>query len=104
MVRKAVIRRIARERMEILFEKAIKIHEKEPELAMRYVQIARRIGMKARVRIPRKYRRLVCRGCKQFVYPGCTLRVRVKPGGQPHITYTCLRCGHITRIPIKKTD
>lgn len=102
MVRKASVKRIAKERMMILFERAIEIHEKEPELAIRYVQIARRICMKMRVRLPREYRRLLCRGCKQFVHPGCTLRVRVKSKGQPHITYTCLRCGHITRIPIKK--
>ena len=97
-----VIRRIARERMEILFNKAITVHETDPRLAQRYVELARRIGMKVRVRIPRKYKRLLCRKCKRFIHPGCTLRVRVKPGGQPHIAFTCLRCGHITRIPIKK--
>lgn len=96
------IRRIAKERMEILLEKAIQIHEKEPKLAQRYVELARRIGMKARVRIPRKYRRLICRSCKQFIHPGCTLRVRVKSGGVKHITFTCLRCGQIVRVPIEK--
>ncbi len=95
-------RRIAKERMEILFEKAIQIHEKEPKLAQRYVELARRIGMKTRVRIPRKYRRLVCRGCKQFIHPGCTLRVRVKSGGVKHIAFTCLRCGQIVRVPVEK--
>ncbi len=90
------------ERIEILFEKAIQIHEEDSKLAQRYVELARRIGMKARVRIPRKYRRFICRGCKQFIHPGCTLRVRVKSGGVKHITFTCLKCGHIVRVPIEK--
>ncbi|MEM3546076.1 MAG: ribonuclease P [Candidatus Bathyarchaeia archaeon] len=96
------MRQIARERMEILLEKAIQIHEIKPQLAQRYVELARRIGMKTRVKIPREYRRLICRGCKQFIHPGCTLRVRVKHGGVRHITYTCLRCGRIVRVPIEK--
>ncbi len=96
------IKQIARERMEILFERAIQIHEEDPKLAQRYVELARRIGMKTRVRIPRKYRRLVCRGCKQFIHPGCTLRVRVKSGGVKHIAFTCLRCGRIVRVPVEK--
>ena len=57
--------------------------------------------MKARVRLPPEYKRLVCKRCKRFIVPGLTCRVRLQPRREPHIAITCLRCGGIYRIPIK---
>jgi len=95
------IRAIALRRMRRLFELALQVVREEPELADRYVELARRIAMKARVRLPPEYKRLVCKRCKRFIVPGLTCRVRLQPRREPHIAITCLRCGGIYRIPIK---
>ncbi len=92
---------IALRRIRRLFELALKVVREEPDLADRYAELARRIAMKARVRIPPEYKRLICKHCKRFIVPGLTCRVRLQPRREPHIAITCLRCGGIYRIPIK---
>ncbi|RLI13583.1 ribonuclease P [Candidatus Bathyarchaeota archaeon] len=94
-------RAIALRRIRRLFELALQVVHDEPELADRYVEIARRIAMRARVKLPREYKRLVCKRCKRFIVPGLTCRVRLQPRREPHVVITCLRCGGIYRIPIK---
>ena len=94
-------RQIALQRIRTLFELAKANVRREPELAQRYVQVARRIAMRTRVRLPTEYRRLVCRGCKSFIYPGVNCRVRVQRRREPHVAITCLVCGKTSRIPLR---
>lgn len=77
------------------------IHE-DPTLAQRYVNIARKVAMAARVRLPREYRRQVCRYCKSFILPGVNCRVRIKQRREPHVVITCLNCGRQMRMPLGK--
>ncbi|HKZ94205.1 MAG TPA: ribonuclease P [Candidatus Bathyarchaeia archaeon] len=97
-------RHIALQRIRTLFELAKENIRKEPELAQRYAQIARRIAMRTRVRLPVEYRRLVCRHCKSFIYPGVNSRVRVHPRREPHVAVTCLVCGKTTRVPSRSRE
>ena len=92
---------IALRRIRRLFELALQVVKTEPELADRYAEIARRIAMRARVKIPPEYKRLICKRCKRLIVPGLTCRVRLQPRREPHIAITCLRCGGVYRIPIK---
>ena len=92
---------IALRRIRRLFQLALKVVKEEPDLADRYAELARRIAMRARVKIPPEYKRLICKRCKRFIVPGLTCRVRLQPRREPHIAITCLRCGGIYRIPIK---
>jgi len=94
-------KRIAMERIHILFRLAKEAIREEPRLAQRYAEIARRIAMRAKVRLPVEYRRLICRHCKRFIYPGVNCRVRIKQRREPHVVITCLSCGGHTRIPLK---
>lgn len=94
-------RQIALERIHTLFERAKKKIREEPELAQRYAQIARRIAMKTRVKLPLEYRRLICRHCKSFIYPNVNCRVRTQHHREPHTVITCLECGKHTRIMLK---
>ena len=74
-------------------------------LADRYVEIARRISMKARVRIPPYLKLFICRGCKRILIPGKTARFRIKQkGGRKMIVISCLRCGHIYRKIIESRE
>lgn len=95
-------RGIALERIHILFKQAIEIFEREPELAQRYVELARKIGMRYKVRLPVEYRWMVCKHCKSFLLPGKTSRTRIQQRREPHVVITCLSCGGYNRILLKK--
>jgi len=94
-------KRIARERIQILFKLAREIIRKDPALAQKYVQTARKIAMAARLKLPREYRRQVCRKCKSFILPGVNCRVRTQSRREPHVVITCLECGKHMRIPLR---
>jgi len=92
--------KIARERIEILFDLSREMVLKgEYELSKRYISLARRISMKYNVRIPKKLKRMFCKKCHVFLYPGITSKVRVNRG---KVTITCLLCGNIKRYPFIK--
>ena len=96
------VRKIASERINILFKQATDIHEVEPTLAQRYVELARKIGMRSKVRLPPEYRWMVCKHCKGFLLPGKTSRTRIQQRREPHIVITCLHCGGYNRIPLTR--
>jgi len=94
------VRAIARERIHTLFTLAERTFHEDPAVAQRYVNIARRIAMAAKLRLPKQYRRQVCRHCKNFILPGVNCRVRTRQRREPHLVITCFNCGHNTRIPL----
>lgn len=92
-------RRIARERMEVLFGLA----EKEAlgghaARARRYVELARRLGMRYNVRMPPEFKRRFCKECLAYLVPSVNARVRV---GRGRVVVTCLSCGAIQRLPFR---
>lgn len=97
-------KRIAMQRIQTLFRLAKETFREDPSLAQRYVDIARKIAMSARTRLPKEYRRQVCKHCKSFILPGVNCRVRVKQQREPHLTITCLNCGKQTRIPLREKE
>lgn len=84
---------IAKERIDILF-KQVKL---EPEMANRYVELARKIAMKARISIPSKYKRMFCKYCNTYFQKG-NYKIRLKKGTKH---YWCLTCKRLTRVPYK---
>jgi len=97
---------IALERVDILFDRALRIHHEDPDLSNRYVDLARRICMVARLRLPSRWRALVCRDCKKLIVPSvnCHVRVQSRPGKGSRVVKTCLNCGHITRYNLRKSS
>jgi ribonuclease P protein subunit RPR2 len=94
--------RIARERVSDLFGLAEReARGPHPELADRYVALARRIGMRYNVRLRREYRELYCRSCSTFWVEGRTVRTRLRSGSRVR---TCLRCGYQRRTPSAKVS
>ena len=98
---RVAVNTIARERIEILLEQAKEKAVKEPKLAGRYVELARKISMRTKVRIPAGEKRYICRSCGQPLVPGRNARVRVLRGN-PRIVITCLSCGAFRRYPFTK--
>ncbi|MEM2908023.1 MAG: hypothetical protein QXP65_02325 [Candidatus Hadarchaeales archaeon] len=93
---------IAAERIDRLFELAERVFRERPALADRYVQLAWRLATRYNLRMPAHLRRKFCRKCLSFLKPGVSCRVRTRPRPSPSIVITCLRCGHRTRVPVKR--
>ena len=88
---------IASERIDILFNLA----EGEAlahnfRRANRYVELARKIGMRYNVRVPKRYRRRYCRHCHSYLLPSINCRFRVRG---KKIVVSCENCGGTMRMP-----
>ena len=88
-------RKIALERVNILFNEAKKAFREEPDLSDRYVNLARKIAMKYKIKLPSKLKRRFCKKCHRYLVPGINLRVRTKKG---NIVYCCLNCNNVARF------
>lgn len=95
-------RHIAKQRIQVLFQQAEEVRRENPQLASRYVAVARKIAMAAKVRLKPEYKRRICRNCNTLLVPGENCRVRVKQRREPHVVVTCLACGHQTRVLLRK--
>jgi len=92
-------KKIARERIDILFKMAERMAEiGEEALADRYVALILEISKKYRIRLPTSIKRRICKKCRCFIVPGRNARVRVKKG---RVIIYCQKCGRIKRIPFK---
>jgi len=92
-------RDIARERIDILLAQAESVFGNNPELSKRYVELARRIGMKAGVRLTREQKSRICKRCGSFLVPGVNCRVRTRSEFGTIVLITCLECGAKKRYP-----
>ena len=92
-------KRIAEERIRKLFELAQKEFSKHHERSHRYVQLARKIAMKTRYRLPSNLKRKFCRHCYKFLQPGINARVRTK---NHKVVYYCLSCKKHMRFQLSK--
>jgi RNase P subunit RPR2 len=93
------VKEIAGERIRILLELAKRTFPKDRNLSKRYVDLARQIGMKAGVRIPREERLFICKGCGNLLVPGVNSRVRTRSDLGTMVLVTCLDCGTKKRYP-----
>jgi ribonuclease P protein subunit RPR2 len=94
-------KKVALERVKTLFQLAHANMHDRPDLAQRYVDIARKVSMRTRLHLPPEYRAQICKHCKKFILPGTNSRVRIQTRREPHVVVTCLHCGGKTRIPLK---
>ena len=92
-------RRIALDRIARLMEFAKRHAVERPELAREAGKLVLRIARKARVRIPIRYKRFICRKCgTPFYIPG-SFTVRVRDRRSTHVVIRCNYCGYVKRIP-----
>ena len=86
---------IAKERIKILFALA---EDAKQELSNRYVELARKISMKYKIRIPSQLKKKYCKHCFEYLRPGENCRVRTRAG---KLIYYCSKCGKYMRFPVK---
>jgi len=90
--------KIAKERINRLFELAEKELKKYPERSRRYVELARKIGLRYNIRLSKERKRSFCKKCNTLLYIGKTAKLLDKklPGLK---VIKCLNCGEIKKIP-----
>ncbi len=90
---------IARERIAGLLEMAEKqALAGDMELADRYAQLARKIGMRHSLRMPVGFNLRFCRRCLRYLVPGKNARFRTSAR---KISRQCLGCGGVYRMPLR---
>ncbi len=89
---------IAKERIDILLDLAEKELKKHPKRTKRYVELARKIGMRYNVRLTKEQKKKFCKKCNIILKPGVTSEQRTKQG---KLIVKCKECGEIYRYPYK---
>jgi len=84
---------IAKERIATLFKEA---ESADQGYSDRYVEIARRIAMKYKIKIPIELKRRFCKNCQTYLRPGVNCRVRTRKG---RLIYYCKKCKNYSRYP-----
>jgi ribonuclease P protein subunit RPR2 len=92
-------KRIASERIEILFDEAEIAFKEDPKLSDKYVQKARTLSMRYKVKMPRQLRRKFCHHCYSYLVPGKNLRIRTRDS---KVIYYCLNCKKYMRFVMGK--
>ena len=110
-LRKKDIEKIAEKRIDQLFEFAELIftdkkfqnltESDKQKYANNYVDIARKISMKAQKPLISKYKKYFCKHCYSYIRPGISTRVRTKSDNL--VTY-CNNCKKFMKIDIKKKN
>ena len=89
-------KQIAIRRIEILFNNALSNAKNNLELAERQAEIAKKISLKFKIKMPFEVRSSFCKNCKKFIAPGIASKIRL--GSKPKsIRITCTYCNHTYR-------
>ena len=91
-------RKFALSEISSILDKAKEVFDAKPDLADKYAKKARRVALKYKLKLPLKFKRMICKNCYGFLVPGKNLRVRTRKG---HIVYYCLNCKKIMRVGYK---
>ncbi|MFP4115949.1 MAG: ribonuclease P protein component 4 [Candidatus Aenigmatarchaeota archaeon] len=89
---------IARERIGILFQEAGEAFPKHKDRADRYVELARKIAMRYRVKIPKELKKKICESCYSYIKPGVNCETEVD-SEEKTVKWRCEECGHVKRYP-----
>ncbi len=92
------MRKTALERIRHLFKEAEQAFKEDPKRADRYVDMARKISMKANLKIPSYLQKRFCKHCYRFLTPGVNCRIRTK---EKKLVYYCRNCKKYMRFLLK---
>ncbi|MCL5433432.1 MAG: ribonuclease P [Candidatus Marsarchaeota archaeon] len=94
---KNIIKQIAAERIEILFNEAQKMHYKNSELSKKYIKNMKMISSHYKVKIPKDIKKNICRKCNNILIPGYNSSIRIA-SSKGYIIKKCLSCGNELHI------
>ena len=96
---KKLIKKEALEGIKVLFNEAKIQFSKNPGLSNRYVKLARKLGMKHNIRMPRELKRKFCKHCYSYLVPNKNCRVRIH---KSRVIYYCSKCKKFMRFVLRK--
>jgi len=94
-------KKIAREHLKELFQLADEQFSTDQARAQRYIQLARTIQMKYKIRMPTELKRKYCKHCHHYIRSGTNGRIRIR---EKTLIIYCEHCKKYTRIPFKKNN
>src|SRR5438132_14014829 len=71
----------------------------DEKLSRRYVDLARKISSRTKVRIPRESKMCLCKGCGLALVPGHNAKIRLH-AHTTGIVISCLSCGAVKMYPV----
>lgn len=89
-------KKIAKDRIIVLFDEASTNFKDHPSRSHRYVELARAMSMKHKVPIPKLLKRKMCKKCLHYLQSGVNATIRYK---KDRVIITCKNCGYIARYP-----
>lgn len=92
---KTAVKKEALEKIKILFLEAELQFKKNPSLSNRYVDLARKIAMRFKIRMPRELKRKFCKHCYSYLIPDKNCRVRIH---KSRVIYFCFNCKKFMRF------
>lgn len=96
--KKALVKKIALERINVLFDNAEK--RAGSDLSVKYVKTLRRMSAHYKVSIPKKMKDRICTHCNLVLVPGQNAKVRIA-SSHKYIVYICDKCGNEKHIYYK---
>ena len=89
-------KQIATRRIEILFNNALSNAKNNPRLAEKQAEIAKKISMKFKIKMPFEVSSSFFKKCNKLIPPG--VRSKIRLGSKPKsIRITCSYCNHTYR-------
>jgi len=93
-------REIAKERIQILFDLARKSLETHPNRSRRYIELARKIGLRYNIRLAKEQKKSFCKKCNTMLIAGKTATIRLD-SNHGILTIKCQNCKNIYRHAYK---
>lgn len=99
---RGVIRKIAAERIEILYAASVKAFPKDPALAKSYIKLLLEIGRHYKVRVPSETAAKICKKCSLPLISGVNTQTRII-AKEKRIIYRCSACQNTNSLAFKSS-
>jgi|BEDMetMinimDraft_1075159.scaffolds.fasta_scaffold02898_2 ribonuclease P protein subunit RPR2 len=103
MLRKKRQKDLARQRIKMLFDLAIKNYKYDREFSSNCIRIAYKIKKKFNIRLPKNLRSLYCKKCYNLLIPPDGVKIRIHGKGKKiKIVKICNVCNRIIREELER--
>lgn len=93
------VKKVVKDRILRLLELAEKNVKTHKDRSVRYVQLAVRLSMRHKVRIPKEFKRVFCKGCYTYWIPGYNVKIMLDRRNKA-VRYACA-CGWLRSFKYK---
>ncbi len=97
---RGVIRKVAAERIEILYDAAVRAFPEDRELSEGYIRLLEEIGRHYKVKIGKRIAAQICKRCSQPLIEGTNSQIRIIAKDK-RIIYRCIVCGGTNSLAFK---